>query len=401
MDVRCVPAGSLLRAAAILLLALNLRPAIAAIGPLLDLIEASTGLTHTEASLLTTLPVLVMGLCALFGAHLRRLLGERGGIAIGAAIVFVACLARVALTGREGLIWTAILVGIGIALVQTLLPTFIKREFPMQSGRIMGVYTTGIMGGAAIAAATAAGLAEHLGWPATLAVWCIPAALAVLFWLMATWRGKGGIPSIPQPRTVHPRCTYLSFWRSLRAWELLVFFGIGTGAYTLVLAWLPPFYTALGWSRSDAGFLLGGLTITEVVAGLMVSAFIGRFPDRRGPLIVVLALLLTGLICLIAAPLSLAVVACGLLGTGIGALFPLSLILTLDHIDDPARAGELASFVQGGGYIIASAMPLLAGILRDQFSDLSQAWMVMAAGALLPIGMSTRFSPASYLRLSR
>jgi CP family cyanate transporter-like MFS transporter len=180
-----------------------------------------------------------------------------------------------------------------------------------------------------------------------------------------------------------------------------VFFGIGTGAYTLVLAWLPPFYTALGWSRSDAGFLLGGLTITEVVAGLMVSAFIGRFPDRRGPLIVVLALLLTGLICLIAAPLSLAVVACGLLGTGIGALFPLSLILTLDHIDDPARAGELASFVQGGGYIIASAMPLLAGILRDQFSDLSQAWMVMAAGALLLIGMSTRFSPASYLRLSR
>lgn len=401
MDMRSIPAGSLLRAAAIVLLALNLRPALAAIGPLLDLIETSTGLTHTEASLLTTLPVLVMGLCALFGAYLRRWLGERGGIAIGAAMISIACLARVALTGREGLIATAILTGIGIALVQTLLPAFIKREFPAQSGRIMGLYTTGIMGGAAIAAATAAGLAEHLGWPATLAIWCIPAALAVLFWLMATWCGEGERIAFPQPQAIHPQREHPPFWRIRRAWELLVFFGIGTGAYTLVLAWLPPFYTALGWSRSDAGFLLGGLTITEVVAGLTVSAFIGRFPDRRGPLVVVLALLLAGLICLIAAPLSLALVACGLLGTGIGALFPLSLILTLDHIDDPGRAGELASFVQGGGYIIASTMPLLAGILRDQFSDLSQAWMVMAAGALLLIGMSMRFSPASYARLSR
>lgn len=401
MKMHSVPAGSLLRAAAVVLLALNLRPAMAAIGPLLDLIEASTGLTHTEASLLTTLPVLVMGLCALFGAHLRRWLGERGGTAIGAAIIFIACLARVVLTGREGLIATAILAGIGIALVQTLLPGFIKREFPTQSGRIMGLYTTGIMGGAAIAAATAAGLAEHLGWPATLAIWCIPAVLAVLFWLMATWRGKGARHTIPQPRTTNPQRAYPSFWCSLRAWELLVFFGIGTSAYTLVLAWLPPFYTALGWSRSDAGFLLGGLTITEVVAGLAVSVFIGRFPDRRGPLVIVLALLLAGLVCLLAAPLSLALVACGLLGLGIGALFPLSLILTLDHIDDPARAGELASFVQGGGYVIASAMPLLAGVLRDRFSDLSQAWMVMAAGALLLIGMATRFSPASYARLSR
>lgn len=401
MDKHITPAGSWLLIAAIVSLALNLRPAMAAIGPLLDLVQASTGLTHTQASLLTTAPVFVMGLCALFGAHLHRLLGERRGIASGGAVILVANLARLILTEKAGLIATAILVGIGIALVQTLLPAFIKRQFPLQSGRIMGLYTTGIMGGAAIAAATATGLAVFLGWSAALAIWSLPAAVAVVLWLRVTSRETREKRPTPPASATGVNVAYPSFWRCLRAWELLVFFGIGTGAYTLVLAWLPPFYTALGWSGSDAGFLLAGLTITEVAAGLAISVFIGHFPDRRAPLVFVLVLLLTGLACLIVAPIPLALVSCGLLGAGIGALFPLSLILTLDHIDDPARAGELAAFVQGGGYIIASLMPLLAGIIRDRLSDLSQAWMVMAVGATLLIAMVVRFSPASYSRLSR
>lgn len=384
---------------AIILLALNLRPAIAAIGPLLDLIETSTGLTHTEASLLTTLPVFVMGLGALFGASLRYRLGERGGVAIGTAMILFACLSRLSLTGKMGLIATATVVGFGIALVQTLLPAFIKRRFPNQeSGRVMGLFTTGIMGGAAIAAASAANFADRFGWPSALALWSGPAIAAVLLWVTLVPRTDLRLQATSTRPPSGSKQPSPPFRSNVRAWELLVFFGIGTGAYTLVLAWLPPFYTALGWSRADAGFLLSGLTLVEVVAGLAVSAFIGSFPDRRGPLITVLGFLLIGLGCLITAPLSSAILATVLLGFGIGALFPLSLILTLDHIDDPTRAGELAAFVQGGGYIVASLMPLLAGYLRDRFSDLSQAWMVMAAGSLLLIGMSARFSPASYAR---
>jgi CP family cyanate transporter-like MFS transporter len=190
-----------------------------------------------------------------------------------------------------------------------------------------------------------------------------------------------------------------SFWRNLRAWELMLFFGIGTGAYTLVLAWLPPFYTSLGWEPSAAGFLLSGLTLAEVMAGLAVSAWIGRFADRRKPLAAVLTMLICGLICLILAPLKLALLACLLLGIGIGALFPLSLIVAMDHLDDPAQAGMLAAFVQGGGYLIASFMPLLAGILRDRFASLTEAWIVMLAGAVVLLALALRFSPASYRRI--
>lgn len=322
-------------------------------------------------------------------------MNERTGIGLGIALVALACLARYVAVQTYGLLLTAVLAGVGIALVQTLLPAFIKRNFAHDMGRVFGLYTTGIMAGAAVAAASAAGLAGSFGWPAALAFWSVPALLALPLWLNAAQDRADASPPLHRTARTAPR----SFWRNLRAWELMLFFGIGTGAYTLVLAWLPPFYTGLGWDPSAAGFLLGGLTLAEVMAGLAVSAWIGRFPDRRKPLAAVLTILICGLTCLILAPLKLALLACLLLGIGIGALFPLSLIVAMDHLDDPAQAGMLAAFVQGGGYLIASFMPLLAGILRDRFSSLTEAWIVMLAGAVMLLALALRFSPASYRRI--
>ncbi|MBB5770214.1 cyanate permease [Brevundimonas vesicularis] len=103
--------ASLLLLAAIVALALNLRPAMAAVGPLLDLIEGATGMGSTAASLLTTLPVLMIGLGALSIRPLRRRLGERRGILLGALLIGGACLLRVVLTGATGLMpaqWSSV-----------------------------------------------------------------------------------------------------------------------------------------------------------------------------------------------------------------------------------------------------------------------------------------------------
>lgn len=390
---RSLPA-TLLPTIAILGLALNLRPVMAGVGPLLDQIGAATGLSSTQASLLTAIPVAVIGLCALSGRRLRAWFGERNGTTLGVACIALACLARLAWPSSTGLIATAVLAGIGVALVQVLLPVFIKRRYGGGAGAMLGLYSTGIMGGAAIAAASAAPGADRLGLGGALGLWAVPALIALPLWIAATGR--------PERRGPAPAgaARPLSLWRRARAWELLVFFGIGTGAYTLVLAWLPAYYTSLGWTPADAGYLLGALTMTEVLAGLLVSVFAARFPDRRVPLLIVLALLVAGLACLVWAPAPLAWLACGLLGLGIGSLFPLTLILTIEHLDDPLEAGQLAAFVQGGGYLIASLMPLLAGQLRDSQADLAPAWLAMAAGCLVLMAMALRFSPSSYATVS-
>lgn len=381
-------AGIALAIAGMLLLGLNLRPALAAIGPLLDLIQPDTGLSSTGASLLTVLPIVAMGVFSMAGGMLRRLLGERGGITLGAALVALACLLRAAPLGGLAMLGTALLAGIGIALVQALLPATIKRRHPDQVGRMMGLYTTSIMGGASIAAASAAGLSEWLGWNGALSFWAVPAALALVLWLVSS----GDVPGA-SGRAASAAAAPVNWWGRRRTWLLLAFFGIGTGAFTLVLAWLPPFYTQLGWDRAAAGYLMAGVTMTEVVAGLTVSAVIGRFPDRRGPVFLVLSLLIGGLLCLMLAPAALALPACILVGLGIGSLFPLSMILAMDQSENPAEAGALLSIVQGGGYLIASLMPLLAGWLRDRFADLTWAWAAMAIGVLVMMIITSRFKP--------
>ena len=383
--------SSALLVAAILLLGLNLRPILAAIGPLLDAIQTGTGISSADAGLLTTVPVFAMGLCALAGAQLQRRLGVVRGVGLGIGIIALACALRWPLHGSAGLIATAALGGLGIALVQALLPAFIKRHFPERAGQLMGLYTTGIMGGAALAAASASPLGQLLGWQTLLALWALPAAAALLLWRRATAAhvdvAGGSNASLPV--------------RAPRAWLLMVFFGIGTGAYTLVLAWLPPFYTELGWSAARSGLLLGALTLVEVAAGLVVSSILHRFPDRRPLLLSVLLSMLAGLACLIVAPVPLAIPAVILLGCGIGALFPLSLIVSMDHVTEPAGAGALLGFVQGGGYIIASAMPFIAGLIRQHSASLAQAWMVMAGGVVVLLLITLRFAPGAGVRRLR
>lgn len=374
---------------AILLVAINLRPAMAALGPLLDLIEHATGLDSAGAGLLTTLPVFLMGVCALLGNYLRKTLGEVNGVTMGTLLIVLACASRAWWGSAIGMLMSAAVVGVGVALVQALLPGFIKGRFGSATGRMMGLYTTGIMGGAALAAASAPRLHELLGWQQTLSFWAWPALLAVLLWIMAAAGNKASLMSSPSAPSI-------SLWRYARAWTLMLFFGVGTGVYTLILAWLPPFYVELGQSRQVAGDLLAGLTLMEVMAGMLVSALVGKFHDRRPLLLAALGCTLAGLAIMLVSPVAMSLAGILLLGLGVGALFPLSLILAMDHFEQPALSGDLAAFVQGGGYMIASLMPFLAGWVRGEFASLTWAWlgMFVAIGCISVLAL--RFSPASY-----
>ncbi|MCP9308489.1 MFS transporter [Zymomonas mobilis] len=364
-----------------ILIGLNLRPIMASISPLLKILQSDLTLDSRQASLLTTFPVMMMGLFALAGAWLQRRMGEKKGIAVGLLLIALASLNRFYTNSATTLIVTAAIGGIGIALAQALMPAFLKRRYPDKAGSLLGLFTTGIMGGAALSSALSVPLANLFGWRQSLALAAIPAIIACAFWVIFAHN-----PNKPSALTRLP-------FKNRRAWLLMAFFGIGTGAYTLVLAWLPPYYVELGWPASYAGYLLGILTLTEVVAGLLVSSLIHHFPDRRIPLTLVILLTLLGLGCLITTPLSLAFPATILLGLGIGALFPLSLIVALDHTHSPKEAGSLLAFVQGGGYLIASFMPFFAGILRDEMASLRLAWAGMAVGIALLLILCRSFSP--------
>lgn len=363
---------------------LNLRPILASVGPLFSVLQREVGLSATEFSLLTTLPVAMMGLAALSGPWLLTRVGAVRGIMIGLFILLLACFFRGMSATLTGLMTTALLGGASIGMIQALMPALIKREYAQTASTVMSLFSTGIMAGAALAAASAEPLFSWLALKPALAMAGVLTLLALVLWLALVKHHRGQTP-VRESVTLS----------SSRTGLLLLFFGVGTGAYTLVLAWLPPLYIQAGWSARSSGYMLAWLTLTEVVAGFVVSALIGKFPDRRVPLIAVLLLLLAGLMCLVFSPGTTPVISTLLLGTGIGALFPLSLIVTFDHAQTPAQAGKLLSKVQGSGYMIAALMPLIAGIVRDNAVSLTSAWLVMSAGVVLLIVIALTFKPVA------
>lgn len=233
IDMDSRPSKTLIAVLA-LLIGINLRPIMASIGPLLGVLQKDLALTNTQASLLTTLPVMMMGAFALAGPWLQRSIGENKGVGLGMLLIAAASGLRAYVDQSWTLIATAALGGIGIAIIQALMPAYLKRAYPQSAGTLMGLFTTGIMAGAAMASAASAPGADHIGWQLTLGVAAIPALIALTFWVLCAGDQRAQHHTVGLPI------------RNIRAWLLMAFFGIGTGAYTLVLAWLPPYYIELG-----------------------------------------------------------------------------------------------------------------------------------------------------------
>jgi CP family cyanate transporter-like MFS transporter len=374
---------------AVVLVALNLRPSMAAVGPLLSAIRADVPLSFGGAALLTMLPVMAMGAAMFFGLGLARRLGEHRSIGLSLLAIGLATLSRLFLDNALELILSAVLAGLGIAMIQALMPMLIKSRFSHNVSLCMGLYVTSIMGGAALAASfSPLVLAQTGSWRAGLAVWAMLALLGGLFWFSQREQIGEWQPETSQPRE--------AFSRNPRAWLLGLFFGLGTASYTCVLAWLAPYYVEQGWSEQNAGLLLGFLTAMEVLSGLIAPAIANRSRDRRLVLAVLLGLMLVGFCGLILSPQLMPLLWPCLLGLGIGGLFPMSLIVSMDHVDDPRRAGGLTAFVQGIGYLIAGLSPLLAGLIRDATGSFEGAWWSLTAIIVLMLLMVLRFDPRSY-----
>jgi CP family cyanate transporter-like MFS transporter len=376
---------------AIVLVALNLRPSMAAIGPLLSAIRSDIPLSFSLASLLTMLPVMAMGLAMFFGIGVSRRLGDQRTVMLSLLIIGVATFSRLFIDSAAELIVSAVMAGIGIALIQALMPALIKSRFPDHMALCMGLYVTSIMGGAALAASFAPSVMLRTGsWRGALAVWATLTLLALVFW----WSQRNSLSS---PTMANAPKKY-SFFNNSRAWLLALFFGLGTASYTCVLAWLAPYYVEKGWSEQNAGLLLGFLTAMEVISGLVVPAIANRSRDRRSVLTVLLGLIIGGFCGLILSPQHLSLLWPCLLGLGIGGLFPMSLIVSLDHLDNPQQAGALTAFVQGIGYLIAGLSPLMAGMMRDRLGSFEWAWWSLTLVMVVMLLMVRRFNPGHYAR---
>jgi CP family cyanate transporter-like MFS transporter len=336
----------------IMLIALNLRPAVASVPPLADTIAADLHLGAAALGVLTTLPVLCMGLFAPVGAFAARRFGSTRVLA-GAVVLIAVGTALRAIPQLWLLYLATAIVGIGIAVAGSLLPPLVRARFPERIGPVTGLYTAGLIGGALLAASLTAPL--PLRWPLALAVWAIPAVAALVVWLIV---GESSPPPSSSSSSSAP-------WRSRRVWFATFFMGGQSLLYYASLAWLAARYTALGSSASEAGLLLGLFSATQLVSSLTLPLLAHRFGDPRPWIAASVGLTGVSLALVAFAPTPAAWVWASVLGLGVGGQFALAMMVlsTLGATaQESAAATGMALF---GGYLLAALGPVVAGALVD------------------------------------
>jgi CP family cyanate transporter-like MFS transporter len=370
---------------ALFFISLVLRPPVASMGPLLQEIVESLGLSAAGTSLLASVPVLCFGL----GAFTSPALVRRFGVNRSMMIVLLLLLAAVTFRlffGYPGLLLGTIGAGLSIAVANVLLPTIVRVEFPKRVALVTGAYTTLLAFSASFAAWVAVPSSSQLGgWRFALAVWIIPAALAVGFWISKAAGGPVAVPQEPQA-AADERSAVL---RSPISWAIVGFFGLQSLGFYALLGWLPTLLIARGESPESAGSYLGLATAIGIPAGLLLSAIISRFKSLAWWAAGASALTLTGFALLLAAFEfhEVTPIACVLIGIGQASTFPMSLSIISTRASTRAQTTQLSAMAQGWGYLLAAVGTFLIGYL----AEVTGAWMisvsVLIASTLLQVAV--------------
>lgn len=379
----------LLPLATIALIALNLRPFLTGVGPLAGAIGESTTLGLQGMAFLTLLPMLLMGIGAFAVPPLQYAVAPRRLVLLALGLLATGSFLRLFASGG-GLLGTAMLCGLGAAVIQAVLPGVIKREFPGRVAIVMGLYSAMLMGGGALGAqATPVVAAASGSWRVGLAVLAMPAIAALA---LAT--------RLPRDGAFHAaRGIMTTLLRRPRTWMLMACFGLVNGGYASAVAWLAPFYQDHGRSAAASGGMLAVLAISQAAAALLLPIAARGREDRRGWLGLTLAMQAAGFAGLAFAPEAAPLAIASLLGAGLGGCFSLMMIVALDHLPDPVEAGALSALMQGGGFILAALPPWIVAALHDGTGGFTAGWLLhlgCVAAVAVPIA---RIAPARYARV--
>jgi CP family cyanate transporter-like MFS transporter len=351
------PASRFFLGASLVLIAFNLRALFSSASALLPEIRSELQLSPLVAGLLTTLPVVCLGLFAPLAPRLAR--------RMGAEKTMFCVLVLLALgTGLRGLapvgylfLGTA-LAGACIAIGNVLLPGMVKRDFPRQGALMTGLYTMALCAGAASAAGLTLPIEKALGGSlhGALAAWALPAVAVAVIWLPQVVHGARRAPQ--------DRVHVAGLWRDRLAWNVTLFMGFQSALAYSVFGWLVPILRERGLDAVVAGSIVSMSVMIQAMACLAVPHIAVRGKNQSLINLALCTIAVTALVGLLFAPLSTVWLWAALQGIGQGGLIAAAMTVIVLRSRDPHVAAQLSSMAQCVGYLLAAAGPLIVGVIR-------------------------------------
>jgi CP family cyanate transporter-like MFS transporter len=354
---------------------------ISGLPPVFPELQSVLHISSAGIAVLAAVPALCFGVFSGSGAPLSRRYGEERVLCAAVLLVAAGMMLR-SLVPSVLLFPGTIVAGAGIALMNVLLPSLVKRRMPDRAGLVIGLYLLALAGGAIMASGLAVPVfnAAGGGLPAArlaLGLWAGPAVIAAVIWLpQLRYR------TMPETGRAS-RVGALAMRRHALAWQVTLFMGLQSLAYYAALSWFPTMFRDRGLSAAYAGSLLALMNLGNAAGALVVPVLAQRARDQRWLAVASMVACGVGLVGAGFGSNGLAPESVVVLGIGQGACLALGIYYTMARAANPVMAASLSAFSQGAGYLIASAGPLLIGFLHTE----SGGWSVPIA-ALLAVGVA-------------
>ncbi|MDX2376383.1 MFS transporter [Microbacterium sp. LRZ72] len=381
-----VPRPGILLFLAVCLIAANMRATITGIGPLLEQIEADTGLAAATLGALASVPLVIWALVSPFAHDLSQRFGLTR-VVLWSLVALAAGTVLRSLPGPTASLWAGtVVIGAALSVANVLMPAVIKRDFAARVPVVTSVYTALLGGMGAVASGIVVPI-SHLPTPGGEAGWRVALLatgallpFAIILWVIAQRRN----PRRDDIRAPGPRAR-TGIWADRTAWLVGGYMGMQSAAFYMLVTWLAPIAISEGRSEVVAGFdvmlfqlmtIVGSLTLPTLLRGRLERWVPGMLP----------ALAITGTIGLLTAPSTLTL--WGMLaGLSTGAALGMSLTLMASRARDHATATALSGMAQSIGYIIGAAGPITFGALHSAVGGWQASLGLLLATLLTQAGI--------------
>lgn len=376
---------ALRRSLPIFLVAVNMRAGLILIGPLLPILKEEYNLSIFTESLLASGPLLLFSLSAIFMRRVNRLGNTNQIIFLAVSVLTLSLILRIT-GGVVPLFIFSITLGISVAILNYMLPVWVKENNKDNTGLVTGIYAA-IMGTcASISLAITAPLAAatSLSWRLSMFPWIAIGIISLLYWWVKMPKSK--IPAVVESQG--------SFWsnplfKNKTAWAITLFFGFLNMIHYASATWLPTILLSKDFTLNQASATVAVATLVGSLLSLAVPHYASRSNDLRAVLMLfslMLALSYLAISMDTGWRLVLWVITANI---GVYVTFSLALFLVIFRGADAEKTKFLSIMMQSIGYLLATTSPLILGFIFAATDNWNTSLLFLVGLSILQVGIAT------------